>query len=663
MSHLFMEERMTGLKLVFSADYFGIFMILGGFLVSNSHREDNIVNFNDALARIDRIDRTEENNETKVYYGDIPDLPISISEEEALNLKAIIPRPVNGWALLYNSTTSLLLSPDNELYSFQGSYNYGPMNNVGFWKFEDHRDTGEFLLLGFTDLIWDNWTIIDQTIVKDQMWRLVQQFEWGGDLFACFGRGDRKLIVLRLKEAPEEREKYGTFISSFYMESSANPMAYFLPSYPDPIMYYSRSEMNDTIYLNALNLNDALTTSDDGFRQCQMSGSYPKTFFRLQSYIQNLSKIYFNESDECENEIPIFQVTKSDPCFQIPVDVLKTNSVDTYTVDLDFNAKILAFINGSMDIRCDLNDCKKVMDSCRSEEIEFKSPQIVSTFWNFDNFTLTRWNGTSSMGDFRLLDCEYFQTCSLCTLYGGFKCVWIFSSCIKADNGSISVQDLCYPDVTAYMKLLLNGRRELIIKLPHKLNPKGGEKAYVKLDGKNYSDVKYTGGTYSLTIGSMDPQEAVIIIERGAYIMNTSFTVDTELSVLDILILFTILAIIVVFGLLYYFSRCRSNGTDEFQSTPKKLQSNATGLKRLPPVVNAGKFHQLPSSSPTPSIRASKSPSIPSPHPLSTSSSATQATSPPVSPTATPVTEAKVSQQSTSPPIAPAATPSNSPSN
>lgn len=516
-------------KSLISHDFLKVLMILTSIRPVRSHNEQNIVNFNDAIARIDRIE--EINGKATVYYGEVGSLLCPIGKIEALTSKTVILRPPNGWAVLYGSAKYVLINRENKSKSqFTESF-FGPMNNRGFWMFMEADGSKEQTFEFLAALMKGGERFkIHQDIAKGHRWKSVQMFEWQNELFVCFANAGKTLVVIRLKNPPNDVDSHGAYISSFFLDSTTNPEAFFLPAYPDPILFYSRSEKDNVRVFYALDLKKVIKESDKGFDECENKGRYPSNFMRLRPYIKNLTTVAANSSYYCESfDIPLFFWNESTPCFELGPDVF-TSSVDMYSVVLDFKAKILAYIEDDEDVRCDLSKCGESMANCVRQKIDFKKDIIVSNFWDINDFALTRWTQSGFRLEARLLDCESFTTCPLCTLYGGFSCIWSSSKCQMKEDSAEKSQDLCFVDVLVTKKEFPPKEMELTVRLPHKLNEKAGEKSSIKLDGKEFSNVDYVDGVYKIRMNDISFGLGTILIKRGAYIMNSTFKFQQKSS-------------------------------------------------------------------------------------------------------------------------------------
>ncbi|XP_074594302.1 uncharacterized protein LOC141849742 isoform X2 [Brevipalpus obovatus] len=524
--------------------------------------------------------RGEKNKRgTMVFYGEVGILPSPVGKEEALSSKAVILRPPNGWAILYGSNKYVVIRRNIKSKSQRTEFFFGPMNNRGFWLLMEADGSKEQTFIFLSTLMMKNEEPfeIHQDIAKGHKWKSVQMFEWKSELFVCFSTIGKTLVVVRLKNRPDRIDAHGTYISSFFVESTTNPEAFFLPSYPDPVLYYSSSEKDGVRVFHALDLRDVIKESDRGFDECQKNGRYPSNFMRLRPYLKNLTIVAANNSYSCESsDITLFHWNKSSPCFELGPDVF-ASSVDMYTVALDFKAKILAYLEKDEDVRCDLSKCGESMADCVREKVDFKQEIIASTYWNLDDFALTRWTRSGSRLKFRLLNCASFTTCPLCTLYGGLSCVWRFSRCRMKDNSSKISQSACFSDVEVTKKQLPHGKMELSVSLPYKLNEKIGENVSIKLDGKEFPKVDYIGGVYKVETVEMSFGLGTIVIKRGPYIMNSTFSFRQPGSTMILkFILYLFLALIalsVSLGLIAY-SIIKEKDKNVFSSRPGPFPAN-----------------------------------------------------------------------------------------
>lgn len=574
--------------------YFLILVVLSNIRLSSHHSPDNSVNFNDAEARISHM----EESFGKVYYGDIP-RSFKIEEEVALNLTATILRPFNGYAIFFNETHFALYKPNQELewMKNEDGLQFGPMNSKGFWglgKF-NRNTSAKFTLLA--NYLITNGQLelnlnITQNITEGKEWQFIQIFEWETELFACFKTKANTLVVMRFKDVPENSKEYGTFISSFYVETLTNPSALFLPSYQEPMLYYSRYIDVTNVTFYGLNLKDAIQKTDDGFQMCEKEGHFPSNFFKLQPYIASLSQEYFGtNTGECKNEIPTFYFNQTREYFKYDSMYAQTITLDVYHVGVKLDVKIFTYIESQgsnhFDIRCNLDAYGNGSEPCTKRKIQYQVEDLfVSNYWSFDSFALTRWFKTGEMKKYRLLDCKYFPSCSSCTLYGGFNCQWNSLTCNelydqheqfekRVDNKSKLVSNSpipCYVNVTASKKRIEDDQMELMIELPYELDIRAGEEASVFLDDVRFSDVQYVGdGIYRAITASSTPSEASIVISRGDYHMNNPFLITREIDPGTPFVIF-LTAMIIFLALAtsytaYFIIKDNHRGLDQFESS------------------------------------------------------------------------------------------------
>lgn len=337
--------------------HYTIILIVWNIKVSQSFQGKFIVNFSDAVARIDRI---ESGSPAKVSYGDRGNLSVP-QKFDPLKVQALILRPFNGWAYLKNSTRFFPMKPEGKLNAEYDGFNSsmalsdnklengffeerGLMIDRGFWRFLKRDTDSRFIIFNeyIVGEVFEPVSLFNQNSTSITGWNFVQMFEWETDFFACFKTSNKTLVVLRLK--PFERPNYeavGTFISSFYLDITLNSSVYFLPSYHEPIMYYSREERDGGIVFHTLKLKDVLARTEEGFQKCDDGkGRFPDDFFKLQYYVGNYSKVFWpaSETGSCKIQIPLFYYENFQPCFTIGPDVVKS-SIDTYLVGLDFKQK------------------------------------------------------------------------------------------------------------------------------------------------------------------------------------------------------------------------------------------------------------------------------------------------------------------------------------
>lgn len=557
--------------------------------LSDSNKMNDMVGFNDAIARVDKIGFVQ--GQIAIYYGDIPNHPLIDSQlirdkREALKYKAIFLDPLNGKKFAYTSEWSIFQPPDGpgdiEVISNQ-SYDFGPMKDDGYWRFKGRTlaDPGgrfDFLAIfkaGKYRQMVGNFSLL---MKSNRELLFVQEFKWNGDLFACFTRTGGKLIVLQLKKAPENWRNFGTYISSFIIESTPQPAVFFLPSHEEPIMYYSREEGGMLSFYD-LKLKVATQTTEGGFQKCLEEGQFPKGFFKLRTYMENSTKEYFvNNTGECSRQVPTFIMGGTALCFKIPSNVLYS-SIDTYTVSLSFNAKILSYVADGFDVRCNLSDCNTTMASCKREEIELEEgTEFASIFWDFDKFALSRWTVEGERKLYRLLDCEYFYSCPLCVLYGAFNCVWKYRQCVKRRDGE-SETDSCYSNVPAMRKILGHERVELVIELAYELNRKNGEKVTVTF-WKEYLDVQYDGSVYKVIVGNFNNSNGVITIKRGSHNMSNTFVIIDRPPFSIGSIAFAIILSLIVIGIVsiiaFFYAIGKKRGAREFVTTSMGVNSTET---------------------------------------------------------------------------------------
>lgn len=508
-----------------------VLLILHKIQLFDFHSEKNLVNFNDVRARIQKL----EIETGTVWYADTNVTLKEVDWREAESYSAIFINRATGCGIFQNSNKTYLGEKClREKLPLPEQLIYGPMGKNGFWGLESvdgAADQDEFFSLVKSYLIKSSLVDgidIKYSIEKGSIWRFVEIFEWKTDLFVCFETSNQTLVTLRMKVHPENSTAYGTFISSFFVDSTPDATVYFLPSYSEPTMYYSLGENN--ISFNALNLNDIIAESEAGINSCKDGGKFPSNFLKLETYIANLSRESWLDEENCTEGIPLFYVneSRSMPCFQLEPDFI-SESPDVFTVGYEMNARILAYIvkndveQTNIDIRCDLSKCGS---ECSNETTNFDREGPIFTYWNVDQFSLQRYPDNGLRYNFKMLDCQYYETCSLCTLYGGFNCRWKSSKCVS--NSQSKESDSCYEDISASSVGIGDNYFEITINLPHQLRPEYFERASISLDEKNFSDVQYADGTYQVDVPQMEVTEALIRIQRGRYEMISYFTISLE---------------------------------------------------------------------------------------------------------------------------------------
>lgn len=511
-----------------------IFTILSRFLPFCSHREEDIVSFNDVVARIKRIDTVEK----IIEYGG-PLQVTYLNKANSLITTVVIINLSTGCeisSLLRGTSLSGKCLKNEKSYRIPGNMKYGPMGDESFWALSDMVDIAtenmNFTLLSGNEIMdtsVEQKMIIEQEITKGKKWKFIQYFRWQSDLFACFQTSENTLVVIRMKIPGQDPKFYGTYLSSFMVNTTSVASVYFLPAYPEPIMYFSASEEGENRTFHELKLN-IISQSDEGFQECQNRGQFPADFLKLEPYIRDLSKESWGESD-CKSGIPLLRVKHSSPCFHLGPDIV-SSSVDAYFVGHEFNKRMLTYIklegDKRFEIKCELSNCSVEPVNCTSIETNFES-ESVSNFWNYDKFTLLRWDKKGTSFHDRLLDCEFFHSCVSCTLYGGFLCHWKSSECsIK----SMEPGEPCFSNVSAVRLKIFEpfteNHMELSVMFPYELNKERGDIASIKLDGKNFSNVQYIDGVYKLEATLVYFEEAIIAIHRGEYTMESRLVIVSD---------------------------------------------------------------------------------------------------------------------------------------
>lgn len=111
-------------------------VILSSFRLFYSHDENNIVNYNDAIARVDRVEELTSTS-TKLYYDGNFSLILKVKYNEIYRRRTIFLKPFNGWVLSqnwYGGNFFIKIPGKEEPHEGErrGFY-FASMSNTSFW--------------------------------------------------------------------------------------------------------------------------------------------------------------------------------------------------------------------------------------------------------------------------------------------------------------------------------------------------------------------------------------------------------------------------------------------------------------------------------------------------------------------------------------------------